>query len=84
MERAFEREGEKILENVWLSVLVLLTAGKTFESVRLCTGCAQAVRTNEFEINISAWSAEDGDEDDYVPDKDEHEQANPLGFVWRS
>lgn len=31
-----------------------------------------------------AWGAEEGDEDDYVPDKNEHQLPNPLGFVWRS
>lgn len=31
-----------------------------------------------------AFAAEQGDDDEYVPDKGNGELPNPLGFVWRS
>ena len=36
------------------------------------------------ELDTLARCAEDGDEDDYVPDKSDGQLPNPLGFVWRS
>ena len=84
MERAFEREGELVVSILTYRKILSVCSKQSLGSA-CCVYPDDWLTTSGLAYSsLLAWGAEEGDEDDYVPDKNEHQLPNPLGFVWRS